>query len=263
MLLVSHAPMVTGASTIKRASTRRWRRRARAATASAACVVVAMSQEAGRVAHLFGHRAAGAAGRTWRPRPAPPRTGATAGSAPAREAAGAPRQAANGTVCQDSTRLFHANCPAKSQFGSAAWARARALRQRAAPVRPQHRAAGGRLLWPLGAMQRVASSAVSANRAAIIANHLTTAAAAALAGPAAAGLPVILDCDTGADDAIAILMAAASQRCRLLGVTTCQGNTPVANVRDRTTALCPRTLAGWQLRADCCRRTVPCLHLRR
>jgi hypothetical protein len=112
-------------------------------------------------------------------------------------------------------------------------------------------------------MQRVASSAVSANRAAIIANHLTTAAAAALAGPAAAGLPVILDCDTGADDAIASLMAAASQRCRLLGVTTCQGNTPVANVRDRTTALCPRTLAGWQLRADCCRRTVPCLHLRR
>eukprot|EP01043_Picozoa_sp_COSAG02_P038780 COSAG02_NODE_3015_length_7550_cov_5.305597_2_plen_92_part_00 len=45
------------------------------------------------------------------------------------------------------------------------------------------------------------------------------------------GLPVILDCDTGADDAIAILMAAASSRCRLLGVTTCQGNTPVANVR--------------------------------
>ena len=52
--------------------------------------------------------------------------------------------------------------------------------------------------------------------------------------PGAGASPVILDCDTGADDAIAILMAAASPRCNLLGVTTCQGNTPVRNVTENT-----------------------------
>lgn len=39
--------------------------------------------------------------------------------------------------------------------------------------------------------------------------------------------PVILDVDTGTDDAIAILLAARSKHCRLLGVTTVSGNVGV------------------------------------
>lgn len=40
----------------------------------------------------------------------------------------------------------------------------------------------------------------------------------------AASIPVILDCDPGHDDAVAILLAVASERINLLGVTTCFGN---------------------------------------
>jgi inosine-uridine nucleoside N-ribohydrolase len=49
-----------------------------------------------------------------------------------------------------------------------------------------------------------------------------------------------MDCDTGADDAVAICMAAASPECELVGVTTCQGNTPVHNVVEN----CLRTLGS-------------------
>ena len=81
-------------------------------------------------------------------------------------------------------------------------------------------------------MKRVLATGggMGGSRVAAIARHLTASVSNAAAAAAPAN-PVILDCDTGADDAVAILMAAASPRCRLLGVTTCQGNTPVANVR--------------------------------
>ena len=88
---------------------------------------------------------------------------------------------------------------------------------------------------PAGAQRAMkrAMTAGSACRVAAVARHLTAPASAPAAAVAPAN-PVILDCDTGADDAVAILMAAASPRCRLLGVTTCQGNTPVANVTENS-----------------------------
>lgn len=39
--------------------------------------------------------------------------------------------------------------------------------------------------------------------------------------------PLILDVDTGIDDSLALLLAAASPRCDLLGVTTCAGNVEI------------------------------------
>lgn len=55
-------------------------------------------------------------------------------------------------------------------------------------------------------------------------------------------IPVIIDCDPGHDDAIALLLAAASPRIELLGVTTCFGN---CSVQDATrNALRIMTLAG-------------------
>lgn len=46
--------------------------------------------------------------------------------------------------------------------------------------------------------------------------------------------PVILDCDTGTDDAVAIMLAALHPGLDLLGVTTVFGNLPVANTTDNT-----------------------------
>ena len=41
--------------------------------------------------------------------------------------------------------------------------------------------------------------------------------------------PVILDCDPGHDDALAILLAAASPELKVLGITTVCGNTTISN----------------------------------
>lgn len=46
--------------------------------------------------------------------------------------------------------------------------------------------------------------------------------------------PLILDCDTGTDDAIAIMLAGLHPEVDLLGVTTVFGNLPVANTTDNT-----------------------------
>ena len=48
------------------------------------------------------------------------------------------------------------------------------------------------------------------------------------------GRPVILDCDTGTDDAVAIMLAALHPDLDLLGVTTVFGNLPVANTTDNS-----------------------------
>jgi inosine-uridine nucleoside N-ribohydrolase len=45
---------------------------------------------------------------------------------------------------------------------------------------------------------------------------------------------VVLDCDTGTDDAVAIMLAALSSDIRLLGVTTVNGNVPVDVVTENT-----------------------------
>ena len=45
------------------------------------------------------------------------------------------------------------------------------------------------------------------------------------------GIPVIIDCDPGHDDAIALLLALASPEIDLLGITTVAGNAPL----DKTT----------------------------
>jgi purine nucleosidase len=44
-------------------------------------------------------------------------------------------------------------------------------------------------------------------------------------------LPLIIDCDPGIDDAIALLMAIASPEFELLGITTVAGNVPVATTQ--------------------------------
>jgi len=49
--------------------------------------------------------------------------------------------------------------------------------------------------------------------------------------------PVILDCDTGGDDAAAICLAAASNDIELLGVTTCMGNLPLEQAYRNTRQL--------------------------
>ena len=55
-------------------------------------------------------------------------------------------------------------------------------------------------------------------------------------------LPILIDCDPGHDDAIALLLAVASPKVELLGVTTCFGN---CAVEDGTrNALRILTLAG-------------------
>ncbi|THI93740.1 nucleoside hydrolase, partial [Nocardioides sp.] len=47
-------------------------------------------------------------------------------------------------------------------------------------------------------------------------------------------LPVILDCDTGTDDAVAVMLAALHPDLDLLGVTTVWGNHDVAHTTDNT-----------------------------
>jgi purine nucleosidase/pyrimidine-specific ribonucleoside hydrolase len=54
-----------------------------------------------------------------------------------------------------------------------------------------------------------------------------------------AARPVIIDCDPGHDDALALLLAAGDSRLRLLGVTTVAGNQTL----DRTTRNALRILA--------------------
>lgn len=49
------------------------------------------------------------------------------------------------------------------------------------------------------------------------------------AGARAGGRPVILDCDPGHDDALAITLALARPELRVLGITTVGGNSPLAN----------------------------------
>ncbi|GAA1524394.1 nucleoside hydrolase [Nocardioides humi] len=49
-----------------------------------------------------------------------------------------------------------------------------------------------------------------------------------------ARLPVVLDCDTGTDDAVAILLAALHPRLDLLGVTTVWGNHDVRHTTDNS-----------------------------
>ena len=46
--------------------------------------------------------------------------------------------------------------------------------------------------------------------------------------------PIILDVDTGYDDAVAILIAAGHPEIELLGVTTVAGNAPLAVTTDNT-----------------------------
>ncbi|MFQ5794756.1 MAG: nucleoside hydrolase [Candidatus Bipolaricaulia bacterium] len=53
---------------------------------------------------------------------------------------------------------------------------------------------------------------------------------------------IILDCDPGHDDAVAILLAAAAQELDLLGITTVAGNSYLENTTRNALSLC--TLAG-------------------
>ena len=45
-------------------------------------------------------------------------------------------------------------------------------------------------------------------------------------------IPVILDCDPGHDDAVAILLALASPQLEVLGITTVAGNARLDRVTD-------------------------------
>ena len=55
-------------------------------------------------------------------------------------------------------------------------------------------------------------------------------------------IPVILDCDPGHDDVMAILLAAASERLNLAAITTVSGNGPIDKVTQNALKFC--TLAG-------------------
>jgi purine nucleosidase len=56
--------------------------------------------------------------------------------------------------------------------------------------------------------------------------------------------PILLDCDPGIDDALALLMAAASPRLQLLGVTCVAGNRPVHTTTANASALLALTGRG-------------------
>ncbi|KAF3857176.1 hypothetical protein F7725_009035 [Dissostichus mawsoni] len=55
---------------------------------------------------------------------------------------------------------------------------------------------------------------------------------------------LILDVDTGVDDAHAIMMALAAPDVEVLGITCCHGNTPLDNVLKNRCVSC-RQQAGW------------------
>ncbi len=54
---------------------------------------------------------------------------------------------------------------------------------------------------------------------------------------AARPIPIIVDCDTGIDDALALLYAAASADCQLVAVTCTAGNVDLAQVAENTRAV--------------------------
>jgi len=58
------------------------------------------------------------------------------------------------------------------------------------------------------------------------------------------GLPIVLDCDTGTDDAVAILCAALHPDLELLGVCTVWGNHDVRNTTDNTLRVLDLVAAG-------------------
>ena len=59
------------------------------------------------------------------------------------------------------------------------------------------------------------------------------------------GKRIILDCDPGHDDAIAILLAAANPAIDLLGITTVAGNHTIENVTRNALSVC--TVYGIQV----------------
>src|SRR4249919_1673140 len=50
-------------------------------------------------------------------------------------------------------------------------------------------------------------------------------------------LPLIIDCDTGIDDSLALLYACASPEADILAVTCCSGNVAAAQVAENTLAV--------------------------
>ena len=70
-------------------------------------------------------------------------------------------------------------------------------------------------------------------------------------------LPVIVDCDPGHDDAMALLLAAADPRLRLLGVTTVAGNQTLPNTtRNAQRMLAVAGVTGIPVAAGCDRPLV-------
>lgn len=63
-----------------------------------------------------------------------------------------------------------------------------------------------------------------------------------LADLGVAPLPIMIDCDPGVDDAIALLLALASPELEILGITAVAGNVPMANVQRNARFICE--LAG-------------------
>jgi inosine-uridine nucleoside N-ribohydrolase len=67
-----------------------------------------------------------------------------------------------------------------------------------------------------------------------------------------ASIPVILDCDPGHDDALAIILAAFDPRISLLAITTVAGNGPIEKVTENALRICalageqPHRLGVWQ-----------------
>ena len=49
---------------------------------------------------------------------------------------------------------------------------------------------------------------------------------------------IILDCDPGHDDAVAIMLAAASNEIEILGITCVGGNTPLENTKLNALKIC-------------------------
>lgn len=50
--------------------------------------------------------------------------------------------------------------------------------------------------------------------------------------------PLIIDCDPGVDDAIALLLALASPEFNLLGITTVAGNVPLSLTQSNARKIC-------------------------